>query len=261
MTDSNTNSTARASDSASPSTETLVGGTKARNWSITINNPNESDYSQIEMLKSKSWCKEWKGQVERGESGTLHIQGCVKTDNIRFSMLKKVLPRAHIEVARNAVALRKYVEKVETRVAPLTQIRTAGLPEIQRELIRVAIENLQHKGNWCSFVPIYGRRSVIKPESFTKKVLEDQSLSIEQIVDHNEVYIEHNKQFWFDNAVNNLIREGYFAVEMFGANPLTRNSILKYFSSILIRTHNGTQAQAPPPISEETSPPQEEIDE
>lgn len=216
-----------------------TGGTKGRNWSITINNPTQDDYAQIEVLKSKGWVKEWKGQLEQGENGTPHIQAYLKTDNVKFSMIKKALPRSHIEVARNAVALRQYVVKPETRIGQLNQIRTGGLPEIQKELVRVALENLQHKGNWCYYQPSnYDVKR--KMWSFTKIVL-DSEITIEECVDKNTEYLEQMKNHFFDNAVNNLIRIGYYAVEMFGTNPLTRNAVLKYFGSIIIRTYNAKE--------------------
>lgn len=217
----------------------MTGGTKGRNWSITINNPTQDDYTQIEVLKSKGWLKEWTGQLERGENGTPHIQACIKTDNVKFSMIKKALPRAHIEVARNAVALRQYVVKPETRIGQLAQIRTAGLPEIQREIVRIVMENLQHKGNWCHYKPsMYDSRK--KMWSFTKIVMETE-MEVSEVVDMNWCYLEQMKNNFYENAINNLIRTGYYAVEIIASNPFMRNSIIKYFDSIIIRTYNAQE--------------------
>ena len=77
------------------------------------------------------WVKEVTGQLEKGEEGTLHIQGMVRTQSVRFAALKKALPRAHIEIARCPAALAKYVSKVETRIAPLALIRTANQNDVQ----------------------------------------------------------------------------------------------------------------------------------
>lgn len=90
---------------------------RSRNWSVTINNPSQSDEYNIAEARQKGWKVE--GQVERGEQGTEHYQLIVQTPQVRFSALKKAFPRAHIEVARNVSALRAYVQKEETRVASL----------------------------------------------------------------------------------------------------------------------------------------------
>ena len=85
---------------------------RATCWSITINNPTEKEMTPT--LPSR-WVLT--GQVERGDEGTEHYQGMLKTPQERFSAIKKVFPRAHIEVARNKQALEQYVHKSDSRVA------------------------------------------------------------------------------------------------------------------------------------------------
>lgn len=227
---------------SSTSDLTTVGGTKARNWSITINNPTADDFTAIELLKARPWCKEWVGQLERGESGTDHIQAALKTDNIRFSQVKKALPRAHIEPARNAVALRQYVQKEETRVSELQRVAVAQLGDLQREVTSVALEHLQHKGQWCYYRPGSSRLRGGNLEMLYTKELLPENATVEQAVDGNYLYVEENKARWFDDAVNRLIRRGMYGAEMFGANNFTRSAVLRYFSSIIIRTYGGNQA-------------------
>lgn len=83
-------------------------------WSITINNPEESDR---EALKNPpTFVKLVKCQDEVGANGTLHIQGAINTTQVRFAQIKKWLERAHIEVARDKSALLKYVSKADTAV-------------------------------------------------------------------------------------------------------------------------------------------------
>lgn len=98
----------------------IVTSVRATCWSITINNPNEAEYQKVLPLG-------WKltGQLERGEEeGTLHYQGMLKTNQVRWTAVKKEFPRAHIEVARNKQALAQYVAKEETRVASVESIPT-----------------------------------------------------------------------------------------------------------------------------------------
>jgi hypothetical protein len=87
-------------------------------WSITINNPTAADDELVRTATNEyAWIKEIIGQKEVGENGTEHYQLCVRTNQVRFSQLKSVFSRAHIEPARNMLALQKYVVKPETAVS------------------------------------------------------------------------------------------------------------------------------------------------
>ena len=92
---------------------------KSSFWSVTINNPTPADEENINVARQKGW--KVTGQLERGEEGTLHYQLAIRTNQIRFSAMKKAFPRAHIEVAKNARALETYVHKAETREGPLLE--------------------------------------------------------------------------------------------------------------------------------------------
>lgn len=75
----------------------------------------------MRLKEYPSFVKKVMYQDEVGAEGTLHIQGAVQTAQTRFSAIKKWLPRAHIEVARNPQALLNYVAKEDTAV-PHTQV-------------------------------------------------------------------------------------------------------------------------------------------
>jgi len=87
-------------------------------WSVTINNPTQADEYNIASARQRGWKVE--GQLEQGENGTPHYQLLLQTGQVRFSLVKKAFPRAHIEVAKNVSALKKYVQKEDTRVASLS---------------------------------------------------------------------------------------------------------------------------------------------
>lgn len=87
-------------------------------WSVTINNPTKSDEEWIAQARLNRGWKVY-GQLEKGESGTPHYQLCVTTPQVRFSAMKKAFPRANIQVARDKMALMKYVQKEDTRVGEL----------------------------------------------------------------------------------------------------------------------------------------------
>jgi hypothetical protein len=97
---------------------------RATCWSITINNPTEDDL--YPTLPAK-WVQQ--GQIEMGAEGTQHFQGMLTTPQVRFSAVKKVFPRAHIEVARNKQALSAYVQKEETRLESVPN-RSSNIPTL-----------------------------------------------------------------------------------------------------------------------------------
>lgn len=90
-------------------------GERGSCWSITVNNPTLAD-----MEPELPPCWKLTGQLESGEEGTTHYQGMLSTPQVRFSAVKKVFQRAHIELARNKAALAKYVHKDDTRIAEVS---------------------------------------------------------------------------------------------------------------------------------------------
>jgi len=95
-------------------TDTTTRGT---HWSLTINNPTADDEECLQLARQRGWKID--GQKERGTAGTEHYQLHLQTPQVRFSAVKKMFPRAHIELARNPSALAQYVTKEETRVGEL----------------------------------------------------------------------------------------------------------------------------------------------
>jgi len=98
-----------------------VGTARASWWSVTINNPTPADFASLKKENLPSWVKFLKGQDEIGKNGTPHLQFAVQTAQVRHAAMRSWLPRAHIEIARDKVALLKYVEKTDTAV-PGTQV-------------------------------------------------------------------------------------------------------------------------------------------
>lgn len=92
--------------------------TRASWWIITVNNPDESDWTALKALPS--FVRYCKGQQEVGSNGTPHIQAVANTSQVRMSQMKGWLPRAHFETLKskqhiaNAI---EYVWKDDTAVA------------------------------------------------------------------------------------------------------------------------------------------------
>lgn len=198
---------------------------KCCNWSITINNPTDEDHIQWEGLKGLHWVKEVVGQLEKGAEGTPHIQGMIKTQSVRFTQVKKALPRAHIEPAKNPAALKQYVQKEDTRIAPIATVKTATQYDVQNRIY----ELLELGGSkW------------FRAWDMDKPFLDNYFSHKELIRKHWEMLV--------DEAVQELIMRGYYGVEFVMANPQIRIAFKKYLPEIIYRTHhacrNENQTQA-----------------
>lgn len=73
--------------------------TRGRRWCFTLNNYTEEDCVTLSTLEVKSIVV----GKEKGESGTEHLQGFVKFNQPKkLSGVKKILPRAHWEIAKGS---------------------------------------------------------------------------------------------------------------------------------------------------------------
>lgn len=180
---------------------------RASVWSITINNPTDSDL-KVELPAG------WKmtGQIEKGDEGTTHYQGMLKTNQVRFSAVKKVLPRAHIEVAKNAKALEKYVHKEETRVAKVED-RVSNIPTLFE--YQVTIAKRWDEATW---------------EEFKARAIEsDEKL----VLNLGEVALRY-----IDCLVEVDIQEGVRGVEFIAINPMWRSAWKRFWRSMVDRETN-----------------------
>lgn len=186
---------------------------RATCWSLTINNPTPDDHEQIATANQRSGWKV-KGQLEVGKDGTPHLQLMLQTPQVRFSAVKKQFPRAHIEVARSPAALEKYVEKEDTRVAPIQD--SAMYPSLSKLwMLLFTRNNTEDKDGWdCMLFP--------------------------KILPYNEDKARDIQKYpltWFDEQINALIADGYH-VETMAVNPQVRACWKNYWASILTRCYN-----------------------
>lgn len=92
---------------------------------LTINNPKANADTKIEDLHATGKIVYAAWQLEIGEEGTVHYQIFLSfKNNIKFDTLKNMYPRAHIEVAYDVTAARKYCNKEDTRLEGPFQIGT-----------------------------------------------------------------------------------------------------------------------------------------
>jgi len=184
---------------------------RASCWSITINNPKASEYSC--ELPAK-WMLQ--GQLEEGAEGTLHYQGMLTTPQVRFSAVKKIFPRAHIEVARNKSALQKYVSKEETRIATVdTNVST--IP---------TLFDYQHKiaSRW-------------NDDEF------DELLEKWKKLDDAKKTIGDIALDYIDSLVAEDIEAGLNGVEYIAINPMWRSAWKRFWKAMVYRERKKIESQ------------------
>nr|DAO27956.1 MAG TPA: Rep protein [Cressdnaviricota sp.] len=92
-----------------------------RSYCFTLNNPTEEpDFTKTSLVRYAIY------QRERGENGTIHLQGYVELSKPqRYSYLREVLPGAHFEARKGTrEQARDYCKKPDTRVAEPVEFGT-----------------------------------------------------------------------------------------------------------------------------------------
>lgn len=214
---------------------------KSTNWIITLNNPTQEDKDSWTNIKQNHFVKEANGQLEVGADGTPHIQGFIRTESIRFSQLKKILPRAHIEIAKNALAAKQYCSKPETRLQelPCTDLNTSIHSSVYFTLRKwLKTKHLNDRweyedgGNWCEY----------QIDELVSNRYSMSLVSPEQI------------EYLYDKAVSDIIASGVKHIEFIAVNQITRSAFIKYFPALIYREHNAQKVRqevnAPPPQNE-----------
>lgn len=189
---------------------------RASCWSVTINNPTQTDEYNIAQGRQRGWKVE--GQLEQGENGTPHYQLLVRTPQVRFSAVKSVFPRAHIEVARDSLALSRYVHKQDTRVAGLQVDQSRYPSQLQLFEWFSALYNKEYEKNF--------------PDTANTKIIEAYKLDALKI---------------FDDMAHKKIREGY----MIGPeimNPQIRAFIKRFGFSLALRHSQTRQTDRQPEL-------------
>lgn len=175
-------------------------------WSVTINNPTPDDEECISVARSKGWTVT--GQKEAGSEGTPHYQLAVKTPQVRFTAVKKVFPRANIQLARNVPALLNYVHKEDTRTGELPTT-SSQYPTISRM--------------WELMFDVTWKESWYGLDSMAEYIEEYSKMS------------DKARLVWLDEAASHLIKKGYY-LEHHVVNPQVRSSFAKFMPQLFERT-------------------------
>lgn len=179
---------------------------------------------QWQQLSSKyDLIKETIGQMEKGEeTGTPHIQGAVRTTYGRhLQQLRGLLPRAHVEAAKNPVALQKYVTKPETRIGEIPTMKVATQGDVQSEL------HFLLESNGSRYIEGWNHK-----ENFMMNLT------------RCELQIKKNWEILTDEVVTQLIKQGFYGVEFVMSNPQVRTAFKKYLPAILFRENLKKQSEA-----------------
>lgn len=199
-------------------------------WSITINNPTDLD---LKPDLPAGW--KLTGQMEKGAEGTEHYQGMLTTPQVRFSAVKKVLPRAHIEAARNRAALAKYVHKEDSRTSAVADVRSE-IPTLFAYQTTVA-----SRFDEAKLVDKYNERLAAwaaAPSAAAKPP------------DLDEMAMDY-----LDSLVAEDIRSGVRGAEFIAINPMWRSSWKKFWRSIIARDGVSSQRSQDASSSQQTTGP------
>lgn len=120
---------------------TMTTPQRSRYYMFTINNPSTDHPEILAKLAETDSVGYIVYQYERGEKGTLHIQGYIELSRSqRFSYLKKRLPKAHIEVRRGTQEQAiNYCTKEETQISEPVEL---GTPKKQKQGERTDLKKL-----------------------------------------------------------------------------------------------------------------------
>lgn len=198
-----------------------------RHWSLTINNPTADDERLVATAPTQyKWIKELIGQKEVGENGTEHYQLYLRTDKVRFSQVKSVFGRAHIEPGRNVTALKNYVVKDDTAVAGT---RTAVRQALPTDIYGYTLKAYVHSPGYY--------KTLNYPERFD--TLDDVRYA-HQCWKQYEVdfgcYEDTFPMRLLKAASNKMVQDGWF-VEHIASNPAFKVAFKEHVHSILYRQY------------------------
>lgn len=206
-----------------------------RHWSLTINNPTAADDELVSTAPQQyTWLKELIGQKEVGENGTEHYQLYLRTDKVRFSQIKSVFTRAHIEPGRNVAALKKYVQKDDTAIAGTRRTVRQALP---------------------TDIYAYVLGSYVHPTGYYKTMnYPKQFRTLDDVRYAHMCWLEYDRDFDYNGdtfaqkllqaASRRMVQEGWF-VEHIASNPMFKTAFKEHLHSIMYRQYGTQTIQAP----------------
>lgn len=191
---------------------------RATRWSITWFPPTDSMNREISEAEIKQYAQRqlppgWSiaGQMEQcSDTKRFHYQAMLKTPQVRKSAVISQTDKAHVEAAKNVVALTNYVSKEDTRVATI------------------------QSGN--SIPTVFEYQTIVAQqwnEEEFQKVWKD---AIEVATKTNTVPdIDETAMRYIDSIVAADIESGRRGAEFIAINPMWRSSWKRFWRSIIKR--------------------------
>lgn len=129
--------------------------TQCYRWQWTLKAHNKAgELIEPETIHDnlKSYCKEWYFQLEKGEDGYIHYQGCLSLVNKeRFDTVVNItgFKITHVEAAKNWFALKNYSNKINTRINGPWSHKTIYIKTIQnlnwwQEMVLAELQKQPH---------------------------------------------------------------------------------------------------------------------
>jgi len=111
---------------------------KSKNYCFTLNNYTEDEFNELQELE----CRYIVIGKEIGDNGTPHLQGTICFANARaFNAIKKLIPKAHIEICKSLQDSIVYCKKdnnfVEVGDKPLSN-QEKGIKQKERWIVALA---------------------------------------------------------------------------------------------------------------------------
>jgi len=184
-------------------TNVAVSSDRGSGWSITI-----FDDAYKDATLPAKWTLV--GQMEKcPETGTIHFQGMLNTPQVRFSAVKRVFPKAHIELAKNKIGLVKYVKKEDTRIQSIPD-RSSDIPTLWDYSDKLA--TAYDEDEFLSFQDKYTDQEICK-------------------LSKNDMLLEY-----IDTLVCKDIERGQKGIEFICINPMFRSAWKRYGTSMVSRS-------------------------
>lgn len=200
-----------------------LGALKGSFWMMTINNPTQDEIALSNKPTDPRWNTD--GQLERGENGTVHLQFRLHTHQCRGTEVKRMYPRAHIELCRNEHASKRYCEKEETRVSPLATSQVTPHSALNIFTAQSAICKALIKRD----LEAEYDAELVKISNLTLTV--DKAERVKKLGDVNR-YVSDQVKI----EVKRKIEDGENLWEIIASNPMWHNSWLAFGPSILKRS-------------------------
>lgn len=189
-------------------------------WQVTIyslRGVDVVDEESANKVMATSLPPGWKlyGQLERcPTTGRLHIQGHIKTPQVRWRAVQKEFKGCHFELARNRQALQNYDKKPDSRVAQLEV--SEGIPSV-----------------WDYSEDVARRFPLDAFNQRTRELIAKDQFDPEK---RKEIIMK-----LFDDLVEQDILDGRKGVEFIAINPMVRSAWGRYGVALAKRA----QAQIP----------------